>query len=84
VLEEKPALLIVEDDVDVAEMVTTFFRGQGYEVFTVNWGEEAIVACRNNHPDLVVLDIRLPDIDGFEVARRLRKNQTRKTSPLFS
>jgi PleD family two-component response regulator len=82
-LEEKPALLIVEDDVDVAEMVTTFFRGQGYEVFTVNWGEEAIEACRTNHPDLVVLDIRLPDIDGFEVARRLRKTQRTQNIPII-
>ena len=82
-LEEKPALLIVEDDVDVAEMVTTFFRGQGYEVFTVNWGEQAIDACRTNHPDLVVLDIRLPDIDGFEVARRLRKNQRTQNIPII-
>ena len=82
-LEEKPALLIVEDDVDVAEMVTAFFRGQGYEVFTVNWGEEAIDACRNNRPDLVVLDIRIPDIDGFEVARRLRKNQRTQNIPII-
>jgi CheY-like chemotaxis protein len=83
VFEEKPALLIVEDDVDVAEMVTAFFRGQGYEVFTVNWGEEAIDACRDHRPDLVVLDIRLPDIDGFEVARRLRKNQRTQNIPII-
>lgn len=79
----KPTLLIVEDDADVAEMVTAYFRVQGYEVFAVNWGEDAVKACRNNHPDLVILDIRLPDIDGFEVARRLRANQRTRDIPII-
>jgi PleD family two-component response regulator len=83
VAEEKPTLLIVEDDADVAEMVTAYFRVQGYEVFAVNWGEDAIKACRNNHPDLIILDIRLPDIDGFEVARRLRANQRTQDIPII-
>lgn len=81
--EEKSTLLIVEDDADVAEMVTAYFRVQGYEVFAVNWGEDAIQACRNNHPDLIILDIRLPDIDGFEVARRLRSNQRTQDIPII-
>lgn len=80
---EKPTLLIVEDDVDVAEMVTAYFRAQGYDVNAVNWGEDAINACRNNHPDLIILDIRLPDIDGFEVARRLRNNQRTQDIPII-
>jgi DNA-binding response OmpR family regulator len=83
VAEEKPTLLIVEDDVDVAEMVSAYFRVQGYEVFTVNWGEDALKACRTNHPDLIILDIRLPDIDGFEVARRLRSNQRTQDIPII-
>ncbi len=81
--EDKPTLLIVEDDADVAEMVTAYFRVQGYEVFAVNWGEDALKACRNNHPDLIILDIRLPDIDGFEVARRLRGNQRTQDIPII-
>lgn len=74
----KQKILIVEDDLDVAEMVTAYFRAQGYDVLTVNWGEDAVRACQTNHPDLAILDIRLPDIDGYEVARRLR--QDRRTS----
>ena len=85
VAEEKPTLLIVEDDLDVADMLNAYFRVQGYEVLTVNWGEEAVRACQTNQPDLVILDIRLPDIDGFEVARRLRDQPPdRRTSPSFS
>lgn len=65
-------LLIVEDDLDTAEMLNIFFQGQGYDTHTVAWGEEAVTACRQDPPDAVVLDVRLPDIDGFEVCRRLR------------
>jgi PleD family two-component response regulator len=74
VVAEKESLLIVEDDVDVAEMLTAYFRALGYEVQAVNWGEDAVQTSRASHPNLVILDIRLPDIDGFEVARRLRSN----------
>jgi DNA-binding response OmpR family regulator len=83
VSEEKSTILVVEDDVDVAEMLSAYFRGQDYEVLSVNWGEDAIQACRTSRPDLVILDIRLPDIDGFEVARRLRTNQRTKEIPLI-
>ncbi|MBN1145780.1 MAG: response regulator [Anaerolineales bacterium] len=81
--EEKSTLLVVEDDVDVAEMLTAYFRAQGYDVMAVNWGEDAVKACRSSHPDLVILDIRLPDIDGYEVARRLRSNQRTQNIPII-
>lgn len=81
--ENKSTILVVEDDVDVAEMLTAYFRAQGYEVSAVNWGEDAVQACRSNRPDLVILDIRLPDIDGFEVARRLRTNQRTLDIPII-
>ncbi len=81
--EEKQTLLIVEDDLDVAEMVSAYFDVQGYHVHTVNWGEEAIKVCQEDTPDLVILDIRLPDIDGFEVARRLRTNRRTKDIPII-
>jgi DNA-binding response OmpR family regulator len=81
--EEKATILVVEDDVDVAEMLTAYFRAQGYEVQAVNWGEDALKSARAVHPDLVILDIRLPDIDGFEVARRLRDNQRTHDIPII-
>ncbi len=76
-------LLIVEDDVDVAEMITAYFRAQGYEVMTVNWGEDGVRACQTFHPDLAILDIRLPDIDGYEVARRLRGDRRTAHVPII-
>jgi DNA-binding response OmpR family regulator len=81
--EAKPTLLIVEDDLDIADMLNAYFRVQGYEVLTVNWGEDGVRAAHGNQPDLIILDIRLPDIDGFEVARRLRESRKTKTIPII-
>jgi DNA-binding response OmpR family regulator len=83
VSEAKPTILVVEDDVDVADMLNAYFRVQGYDVVAVNWGEDAVKACRTSRPDLVILDIRLPDIDGYEVARRLRSNRRTEDIPII-
>lgn len=79
----KSKILIIEDDLDVAEMLNAYFRVQGYEVFTVNWGEDGVRSCQTVHPDLVILDIRLPDIDGYEVARRLRSDRRTAEIPII-
>jgi DNA-binding response OmpR family regulator len=81
--DEKATLLIVEDDLDIADMLNAYFRIQGYEVLTVNWGEDGVRAAQTSDPDLVILDIRLPDIDGFEVARRLRSARRTKDLPII-
>jgi len=83
VADDKPTILIVEDDTDVADMLNAYFRVQGYNVITVNWGEEVLEACRTQRPDLTILDIRLPDIDGYEVARRLRNNRRTEDIPII-
>ncbi len=79
----KSKILIIEDDLDVAEMLNAYFRVQGYEVFTVNWGEDGVRSCQTVHPDIVILDIRLPDIDGYEVARRVRADRRTADIPII-
>ncbi|MBI3170294.1 MAG: response regulator [Chloroflexi bacterium] len=79
----KSKILIVEDDPDVAEMLTAYFRTQEYDVFTVNWGEDGVRSALQVNPDLVILDIRLPDIDGYEVARRLRTDRRTADIPII-
>ena len=76
-------ILIIEDDLDVAEMLTSYFRLQDYDVQTANWGEDGIRACQVFPPDLVILDIRLPDIDGYQVAERLRRNVRTARIPII-
>lgn len=78
-----PTILIIEDDLDVAEMLNAYFSIQGYSVLTMNWGEDGLQAAAAKQPDLIILDIRLPDIDGFEVARRLRANRQTSQIPIL-
>lgn len=80
---DKQTLLIVEDDPNLAEMLSEYFRAQGYRILTSTWGEEAIQTCVQRLPHLVLLDIHLPDIDGYEVAQRLHGHRRTKNIPLI-
>jgi len=68
----KAQLLIVEDDIDIANMLKIYFTNQGYDVDTVLRGADALEKTRHNLPHLIILDIMLPDMDGFEVCQVLR------------
>lgn len=68
----KSRLLIVEDDIDIANMLEIYFGGLHYEVDIASRGSEALEKTRQRLPHLIVLDIMLPDIDGYEVCRTLR------------
>jgi len=76
-------LLIVEDDVDITNMLTAYFSGMDFDVDIAHRGAEALEKTRNALPDLVVLDILLPDIDGYEVCRSLRKNTRTSNIPVI-
>jgi PleD family two-component response regulator len=68
----KARLLIVEDDVDISNMLRLYFSSQGYEIETSYRGEDAIKKARQVLPQLIILDIMLPDMDGYEVCKALR------------
>ncbi|OGO41406.1 MAG: hypothetical protein A2W36_03750 [Chloroflexi bacterium RBG_16_58_14] len=70
----KARLLIVEDDFDISNMLRLYFSGMLYEVDVAPRGSAALEKTRQNLPHLIILDIMLPDIDGFEVCRILRTN----------
>lgn len=65
-------LLVVDDEPNIRDLLATSLRFAGFEVFTAATGNEAIQAATEHQPDLVVLDVMLPDMDGFTVTRRLR------------
>ncbi len=76
-------ILIVEDDPNTAEMLSTYFSSLSYKVSHVAWGQDALKQATENSPDLVVLDIHLPDIDGYEVCRRLRSQRRTEHIPII-
>jgi len=79
----KQRIFIVEDDTDLSEMLVAYFQVQGYDVGNALRGEDAVAAITAAPPDVVVLDIRLPDIDGYEVCRRIRKVRRTQNTPVI-
>ena len=71
------AILVVEDEEPIRELVATALRFTGFRVETVVSGAQALAAARNGAYDLVVLDVNLPDLDGFAVCRKLRADGDR-------
>lgn len=79
----KGRILVVEDDLDISKMLRIYFDSQGYEVLVANRGNEALDICRVKVPNVVVLDIQLPDVDGYEVCRNLRGNTRTSYVPII-
>jgi len=71
-LSAAPSILIVDDQPDLRLLIRLTFAGQGYDVSEAATGEAALAACASRVPDLVLLDVMLPGIDGYEVCRRLK------------
>jgi diguanylate cyclase (GGDEF)-like protein len=76
-------LLVVEDDLDIANMLKIYFSGLQYDVDVANRGKDALDKTRQVLPHLIVLDIMLPDIDGYEVCRTLRTNTRTSHIPVI-
>ena len=68
----KPSILVVEDDVPVRCLITTTLKTHGYKYLTASNGETAIMMTTSHNPDIMLLDLGLPDIDGIEVIRSVR------------
>lgn len=70
----KQKILIVDDDVNIAELISLYLTKECFDTLIVNDGEEALVCFPDYKPNLILLDLMLPGIDGYEVCRELRKN----------
>ncbi len=77
-----PRLLVVDDEPNIRELLSASLRFAGFEVTAVGSGRDAVAAATSGQPDLVVLDVMLPDMDGFEVLRKIRSGR-RQVPVLF-
>ena len=77
----KAKLLIVEDDLDLSNMLKIFFSSQNYQVETALRGSEALEITRHNLPHLIILDIMLPDMDGFRSLPHLAHSHAHQPCP---
>jgi DNA-binding response OmpR family regulator len=80
---DKDRILVVEDEIDILEVVRHNLVREGYEVFCSRDGEEGLKIARKEGPDLVVLDLMLPGLDGIEVCRRLKADPVTRSIPVL-
>ena len=73
-MKDKPVILIVDDNSQNIELFAAYLVSQGYEIIQATSGEEALKTLSSNKIDLILLDVMMPGIDGFEVTRRVRQD----------
>ena len=78
----KGKILVVDDEVNITQILEFSIGAEGYEVVTAANGEEAIDKARREQPDLIILDVMMPKIDGFEACRILKANPLTKGIPV--
>lgn len=70
----KEKILIVDDEEDIRALILTYMSKEGFQALQAPCGSEALILARNERPDLIILDVMLPDMDGLEVCRQLRND----------
>lgn len=80
---KRKRILVVDDEVYIAHILEFSLGMEGYEVITAMSGQEAIEQADRGNPDLIVLDILMPDMDGYEVCRRLRADERFAETPII-
>ena len=76
-------IIVVEDDLDIRELISFNLANEGHQVFEANNGEVGIDKARNNNPDLILLDLMLPGIQGLDVCRIIKSDQEIKETPII-
>jgi CheY-like chemotaxis protein len=76
-------ILIIDDDIDTLRLVGLMLQHQGYKIAAASNGQQGLEKAEKEHPDVILLDVMMPDMDGFEVARRLRKAPGTKSTPIL-
>jgi two-component system OmpR family response regulator len=76
-------ILAVEDEEDYRELLEHVLSEAGFEIVTAPNGEEGLEAYAKENPDLVLLDVNLPDMDGFDICRKIREEGPRKDVPIL-
>ena len=76
-------ILIIDDDLDTLRLVGLMLQTQGYQISAASDGEQGLGKAFEERPDLILLDVMMPDMDGYEVARRLRSNPATSATPIL-
>ena len=83
-IEPKFLILVVDDSADNVAMISLYLQQQGYRVVTANNGEDAVAVATQMMPNLILMDINLPTLDGLGATRRIRENETLRDIPVVA
>jgi len=75
-------ILVVDDEPDIVKLVTRLLEARGHRVAVARDGQEALESAVRERPDVIVLDLNLPKVDGFEVCRQLKSGEATRTIPI--
>jgi DNA-binding response OmpR family regulator len=81
--ERRPLLLVADDDPDILSLVTLRLERSGYDVVSAGDGEQALASALARTPDLALLDVMMPKLDGYEVTERLRGEEATRYVPII-
>ncbi len=82
-MDTKKTIMVVDDNPDIITIVKTILEGRGYTVFSASSGPELLSILPNHKPDLIILDIMMPEMDGLEVLTRLKAKPETATTPVI-
>jgi len=81
-MKNKTKILVVDDDPQALMLMEAMLTPHGYDVVLINDGKQAIQTARKEKPDLILLDIMMPDMDGYTIANKIKKEETIKNIPI--
>ena len=80
---EMSKILVVDDDISINELITVNLELNGYTVFQAFDGTSGFASAKQELPDLIILDVMMPEVDGYTVAQRIRQNESTKDIPIL-
>ena len=83
-MDNEKTIMVVDDNPDIITIVRTILEGKGFNVLSASSGAECLAALKTQKPDLIVLDIMMPEMDGYETIRQIRKDEKCQTLPIIA
>ena len=82
--EASSTILVVDDYIDNRVLLAAWLRAKGYRVVEAQDGKEGVLQANRSHPDLILMDLAMPELDGIEATRQLRQRQSFSRTPIFA
>src|SRR3982750_221092 len=79
-----PTILIVDDYADNRVLLSSWLRAKGYQVIEAQDGKEGVLQANRAHPDLILMDLAMPELDGIQATRQIRERQAFSRTPIFA